>query len=239
MVNSGSGRGVGALPSETSAAGGSSLIRRACRFIQIARQADLSGLARGGGLDGVGFPGLAKHGPEDVLVGGAGEPGLGGKLAVLVAQRTGEIAQRLDIVGLGVCHDLPPMPVTSAALGSGLIWDWLNDWPEEEAREGTAGKRGIFAPDCRVNERLEGLSPLAIEILLEVGLGDFGFDAGGGDFGFGEPDEGVEDGFAEVVVGPVVVEVSAGEAETASAVGALDGPHHGFGPAAGGDDVGV
>ena len=42
-------------------------------------------------------------------------------------------------------------------------------------------------------------------------------DAVRGDLGLGEPSEGVEDGFAEVVVAPVVVEMAAGEAHAAAA----------------------
>jgi hypothetical protein len=59
-------------------------------------------------------------------------------------------------------------------------------------------------------------------------FGDGGFDVFG-DIDFGNPEHGVEDDFAEVVIGPIFMEVTAGEADAAAAVLALDGPHHGFG----------
>src|SRR5205814_1655373 len=42
---------------------------------------------------------------------------------------------------------------------------------------------------------------------------------------FRDPDGRVEDGFAEVVLGPVPVDVAAGAAEAAGAVGVLADPH--------------
>ena len=48
---------------------------------------------------------------------------------------------------------------------------------------------------------------------------DDGFDALGGHFGFGDPEDGIEDDLALIGVAPIGVGVTAGKAETAAAVG--------------------
>ena len=81
-----------------------------------------------------------------------------------------------------------------------------------------------------------------ILIFFEILLGDFvRGDAVFRDFGIGGPSEGVEDDFAEVVVGPIFVEVAAGEAEAAASTGAFVGPGDvlGFSGGNGFADVGV
>src|SRR5687767_8543473 len=50
------------------------------------------------------------------------------------------------------------------------------------------------------------------------------FDAGGGHVALGDPDDGVQDRLAELVVGPVAVEVPAGASEPAGAVLVLAHP---------------
>lgn len=74
---------------------------------------------------------------------------------------------------------------------------------------------------------------LAFSFGVEV-LDDFFFadgsggDAIGWDFDFTNPAECVENGFTEILVLPVFVVVTAGEAEAASAIGTFYGPHECF-----------
>jgi len=70
-----------------------------------------------------------------------------------------------------------------------------------------------------------------------LGCGGLGGHAVGGDVGAGDPDQGVEDDLAEIVVGPVVVPMAAGEPETSSAVGSFIDPGDVFGHAHAGADV--
>ena len=62
-----------------------------------------------------------------------------------------------------------------------------------------------------------------IDIHLVVGGGG-GVDAVLGNVGAGDPGDGVEAGFPEVIISPVVVEMSTGEAEAAAAIFAFDDP---------------
>src|SRR5687767_390638 len=83
-----------------------------------------------------------------------------------------------------------------------------------------------------------GLSPLlGIEILIQFFLAHLGLNTIGRYFAPGDPDERVENGLAEIIIAPVVVEMAAGETKPASAVGALDRPHHRFHASAGCNDV--
>jgi hypothetical protein len=56
-----------------------------------------------------------------------------------------------------------------------------------------------------------------IEVRIQLFIVHRRRDAGGGNFGFGEPNKGVQDDLSELVVPPIVVEMAPGEAETASA----------------------
>src|SRR5690242_2862488 len=77
----------------------------------------------------------------------------------------------------------------------------------------------------------ESLLAFGVEILLDLVGGHLRLDAVLRHVSLADPDGGVEDGPAEVVVEPVLVEVAAGEADAAAAVGPLRRPHHRFGPA--------
>ncbi len=70
-----------------------------------------------------------------------------------------------------------------------------------------------------------------------LGGGGLGGHAIGGNVGAGDPDQGVEDDFAEIVVGPVIVPMAAGESETSSAVGPFIDPGDVFGHAQAGADI--
>ncbi len=71
--------------------------------------------------------------------------------------------------------------------------------------------------------------------------GRFGGDAVFGNVGFSGPGDGIEDELTEVVVGPILVEVAAREAEAAMAIGPFVGPGDMLGLATGdgGADLGV
>ena len=81
---------------------------------------------------------------------------------------------------------------------------------ERGGRRAPVVRRMIVAGE---NERLETLERLRTHAVLR-------------DIEFRRPDNCVEDESAEVRIPPVRVEMAAGETETASAVGALDGPAH-------------
>src|SRR4051812_29414343 len=64
------------------------------------------------------------------------------------------------------------------------------------------------------------------EILVEVVLVYLGFDSIRRYLSPGAPNNGVEDGFAEIVVTPIPMEVPARKSKSSAAIGPLDGPHH-------------
>lgn len=72
------------------------------------------------------------------------------------------------------------------------------------------------------------MEEFAVPVLFEFFGGDGAVGAGFGDGLFGGPEEGVEEEEALVGFGEVAVEVAAGEAEAATAVGAIEGPGNGF-----------
>src|SRR6185369_10715185 len=80
-------------------------------------------------------------------------------------------------------------------------------------------------------------SAFCVKILLQLFGRDRGLHTLGGHFGFGAPEQGVEDDFAEILVTPVGVVVAARETKAAPAAGPLAGPHHCFVTPAGGNDV--
>src|SRR5437899_4077077 len=63
-----------------------------------------------------------------------------------------------------------------------------------------------------------------IEILCEFIRGDRAWNSIGRDFGFGSPKDCVQDDFAEIIVSPIFVEMCAGEAEAATAIGTFTSP---------------
>ena len=69
-----------------------------------------------------------------------------------------------------------------------------------------------------------GLATLVVEIRVEILLGQLTGHAGGGHLGLGHPHDGVQHGFAIIIVAPVEVIVPAGKTEAAAAIGALKGP---------------
>src|SRR5262245_23047393 len=83
------------------------------------------------------------------------------------------------------------------------------------------------------------LFPFRIEVRVEFFLGDRGIDAVFRHVDFGQPAQRVKDQFSEIVIAPVVVEMSAGETESATGVRPFNGPHHGFGASLGRLDVRV
>src|SRR5436309_2128234 len=78
-----------------------------------------------------------------------------------------------------------------------------------------------------------------IEVLLQVLVGHGAFNAIRRHFDAGRPKQRVQNDLAEVLAAPVLVEVRAGEAEAAPAIGTLDGPRQNFLASARRDDVGI
>lgn len=102
-------------------------------------------------------------------------------------------------------------------------------------------KVGLALEDSWSEHRgLFGLgSWFGVQIGGEVVCGHAGGDAVGGHFDFADPKQSVEDGFTEVFITPVFVEMPAGKAEAASAIRPLHRPHGSFGCAFFRLDVGV
>src|SRR4051812_13120171 len=94
-------------------------------------------------------------------------------------------------------------------------------------------------PSSFRRDRSEGVwtASLGVQVLLELRWSDLALHARGGHVHPGRPEDGVQDELAEVRVAPVLVIVSAGEAEAAPAVGSLDGPGEDLVPSPGLDDV--
>ena len=90
---------------------------------------------------------------------------------------------------------------------------------------------------CVSVKRKPLLLPLRVQVRFHVFVGDRGLDAGLRYIDLADPQQGIQDGLAVIVVLPVGVEVAAGEADAATAVRALDRPHHVFGPTLGLLDV--
>src|ERR1043166_2214889 len=64
-----------------------------------------------------------------------------------------------------------------------------------------------------------------IEIQLESVGRDSRFDAIAGHVHFRDPKNRIQDGFAKVVIGPILMEMGAGKSEAAPAIGPFNGPH--------------
>src|SRR5271157_4136269 len=78
---------------------------------------------------------------------------------------------------------------------------------------------------------------LRIQILFQLLGSHLTLDAGRGYVQSGRPEDGVQDELAEIGIAPVLVEVAAGEAEPAAAVGTLHDPGQHFIAALGLEDV--
>ena len=72
-----------------------------------------------------------------------------------------------------------------------------------------------------------GLFLIQVSVDLVFGRSP-GADAAFGDIESGDPDDGVEDDLAEVIDGPVAVEVAAGVAAAPRSIGTFKSPHHGL-----------
>ncbi len=90
-------------------------------------------------------------------------------------------------------------------------------------RMSAARSRSSCGGSSRANSASES-TPLLVEVLLEVVLGQRAFRASVWHFELGRPEDRVEDQGAEVVVPPVLVRVGAGEAEAAASVGPFHRP---------------
>src|SRR5208283_2973108 len=95
--------------------------------------------------------------------------------------------------------------------------------------------RRFRLPDCRRMRTAFDL--LWNQVLLQLPGSHLTLDAGRGHVQAGRPEDGVQDELAEIGVAPVLVEVAAGEAEPATAVGTLHDPGQHFIAALGLEDV--
>src|SRR2546423_1910694 len=67
---------------------------------------------------------------------------------------------------------------------------------------------------------------LPIEVLVQVGVVEQDLCSTLGDFYLCAPEDGVHHELAIILVGPVAVEVAAGEAEAPASILSLEGPRH-------------
>src|SRR5271157_1748287 len=95
--------------------------------------------------------------------------------------------------------------------------------------------RRFRLPDSR--RMKAAFDPLRIQTLLQLLGSHLTLEAGRGYVQAGRPEDGVQDELAEIGVAPVLVEVAAGEAEPAAAIGTLYDPGQHFIAALGFEDV--
>src|SRR5262245_46902130 len=80
-------------------------------------------------------------------------------------------------------------------------------------------------------DRLEWPLTLLVQVLVQIDRVEIHFRPAYGDLDLRRPEDRVHDDPAEVLVGPVAVEVGPGEPEPTAAVLALVGPRHDLRPA--------